>query len=157
MSQIKPFVKADNYSGKTDVRINIISYDIMKCPKKMSDRLDFSDWTEDFDLIGYDEDNEKIYHNLKFICETGGSQNRSLKLLTNMIYYTAKNIEKFGADKKKFVFITDGKFLMDFADPIEGHDVSRLHYQIDRVNPKYRKYFFIGSTKRYVEYLRKKK
>jgi hypothetical protein len=97
------------------------------------------------------DDATTLYFNLKFICESGGSQNRSIKPLANMIYCLARHIEKKQCRNKKFVFIMDGEYLTKFivANPTNG--VSQFHYQIDRVDPTYKKYFFIGSTKQFLK------
>lgn len=135
----------------TNVRVNSITFEIETVATGLFDRLDFADWSEDFDLIMKVNDATTLYFNLKFICESGGSQNRSIKPLANMIYYLAKHIEKKQCRDKKFIFIMDGEYLTKFIVANETNGVSQFHYQIDRVDPTYKKYFFIGSTKQFLK------
>lgn len=137
----------------TNIRINHITFEIANVASGLFNTLEFADWSEDFDIIS-EKGDETHYFNLKFICESGGSQNRSIKPLANMIYYIAKHIEMTKCENKKFIFITDGEYLMNFVLPNNQNSVSQFHWQIDRVDPAYRKYFFIGSTKQYIKYIK---
>ena len=103
-------------SAGTNIRVSQITYEISEVKKGLFNNLDFVDWSEDFDIIAHVK-NYTVYFNLKFICVSGGQQNRSIKLVANMIYYLAKHIDVFGICEKRFVFITDGEYLMKFCTP----------------------------------------
>lgn len=62
---------------KTDMRFNTDTYELRTKLRPLDDINGF-EWTEDFDglsIVG----NKKFYFNLKFICDAGGAQTRSLR------------------------------------------------------------------------------
>ena len=87
---------------KTNYRINTITKEmkIERCPMKKNDGFE---WTEDFD--GFIQcKNNKFYFNLKFICDNGGAQTRSLREVYHFIQNQLDNNNK----NIYFVNILDG-------------------------------------------------
>lgn len=87
---------------KTNYRINTITKE-MKIEKQPMKNGDGFEWTEDFD--GFIQcKNNKFYFNLKFICDKGGSQTRSLREVYHFIQNQLDNNNK----NIYFVNILDG-------------------------------------------------
>lgn len=106
--QSKILQKITNLSvDKTNHRINIKTFDIedIKHPLKLINGFEF---TENFDAI-MNFNNKVYYFNLKFVCDNGGAQTRSLRevyhFITAQINYFSKNINSTSV---YFINILDG-------------------------------------------------
>jgi len=132
--------------GKTlrNVRINKRTLEF-KNLRKITDREDFVDWTEDFDGI-YQFNGSTYYWNLKMIPDSGGAQNRSIRPVIDMVEAFAKHIKKNKSTDKFFICITDGEYYLNFADERSGNTRSQFEYAIDQVDRNLRRYFFIGPS-----------
>ena len=87
---------------KTNYRINMITHE-MKIERQPMKRTDGFEWTEDFDgSIKYKTND--FYFNLKFICDNGGAQTRSLREVYHFIINQIENNSK----NTYFVNILDG-------------------------------------------------
>ena len=117
--------------NKTDLRINTESMEIIKnkCPMNSADGFE---WTEDFDGIVQENINGselnkeivlndgtnlnngtiwKLYFNLKFVCDKGGAQTRTLRCVYDFIRYQLEYLLKFRDCKVIFINILDGDSL----------------------------------------------
>ena len=77
---------------KTNHRLNTTTGE-MKCLKNPMCFIDGYEWTEDFDGI-ICKDSNVYYFNLKFICDRGGSQTRSLREVYHFIRYQLNYLTK---------------------------------------------------------------
>jgi hypothetical protein len=99
---------------KTNMRINIVTKELSEKKYPMKD-IDGFDWTEDMDGIIetslFPTDNKEtshIYFNLKFICESGGVQTRSLREIYHFIENQLDHLIKYKKKNVYFVNILDG-------------------------------------------------
>lgn len=68
------------------------------------------EWSEDFDGI-QTINNNKLYYNLKFVCENGGAQTRALRNETYPFIKTQLNyLKKYPSSNIMFINILDGYF-----------------------------------------------
>lgn len=90
---------------KTHERINISTHEIDTNSNPMR-RMDGFEWTEDFDgkIV---LDNVMYYFNLKFVCDKGGSQTRSLREVYHFINYQIQHTKKYNSNIQ-FINILDG-------------------------------------------------
>jgi hypothetical protein len=99
---------------KSNDRIYMKTYEIVsvKNPLKQPDGFEY---TEDFDgKISIN--NNTIYFNLKFVCDSGGAQTRSLRevyhFIKSMIFY----LQKHKQSNTYFINILDGNFCNSHSD-----------------------------------------
>ena len=121
---------------KTNDRIYIDNYTIID--KKYYLKYDNGyEYTENFD--GKIIINEKIYYiNLKFVCDNGGSQQRTLKDVYNFIKCQLENILIFNSTNIYFINILDGNTCFN--------NMHKFKYLINK--EKYlniKKYIYIGD------------
>ena len=121
---------------KTNDRINIETYQIIdkKHPNINKDGYEFS---ENFD--GKIIKNDNIYYfNLKFICDSGGAQTRTLREVYHFIKYQSEYLSKFNTTNTYFFNILDGDF--------SHNNMDKFNYLINK--KKYAsviKYIYVGS------------
>lgn len=101
---IQEIIKID--IEKTNERVNISTFDIKENinPMKYSDGFE---WTEDFDGK-ITRNGITNYFNLKFVCERGGAQTRSLREVYHFINCQIQHSKKFGNRNVRFINILDG-------------------------------------------------
>jgi hypothetical protein len=121
--------------NKTDERINTETYELAsnRYPMKNDDGYD---WTENFD--GKIEGNNKFYFNLKFVCDSGGAQTRSLREVYHFIGAQMDYLLKSNEKNTYFINILDGD---------TSYDAMR-YYNFQSNKDKYKdvkKYVFVGS------------
>ena len=98
--------------AKTNLRFNTETYKLENMTRPLDHENGF-EWTEDFDGVSMLRD-KKLYFNLKFICDAGGAQTRSLREVYHFIhcqleYFSAEQIEETTLPKNiYFVNILDG-------------------------------------------------
>ncbi len=121
--------------NKTNDRIYMKDRKIISKTEPMKD-LDGFEWTEDFDGL-VEINNKKIYFNLKFVCEAGGAQTRTIrevyhfinKMLEHLVFYKTntyfinildgdicnKSMDKFNylLHKKKYKDVKNNVFIGD--------------------------------------------
>ena len=79
--------------SKTSNRINIITKE-MKSLKQPMKQTDGFEWTEDFDgFIQHDKND--LYFNMKFVCNSGGGQTRTLREVYHFITCQLEHLIKF--------------------------------------------------------------
>jgi len=120
---------------KTYYRLNTHTFIFIekKYPYK---NIDGFEWTENFDgLVEYNS--KKYFFNLKFICEKGGSQLRTLKLVYDFIYCQLKYLEKNNTKNIVFINILDGKFSYD--------NIKQIKNVFKLFDKQLHKYIFIGD------------
>lgn len=121
---------------KTHVRINMENYEITTNthPMKNSDGFE---WTENFDGLLI-KNTGKYYFNLKFVCDGGGAQTRSLREVYHFIRCQMEYLIKFDTTNTYFINILDGDECF--------HAMNKFLYLFNK--EKYKqviKYVFIGS------------
>jgi hypothetical protein len=125
-----------NKCKKTNDRIKISEKKIQSNsnPHKKSDGYD---WTENFD--GKVKINNNIYYyNLKFVCDKGGSQTRTLQLVYLFIKYQLNVILKNNIDNIYFINILDGDESYNNLD--------KFMYLLNREKYKgIKKYIYVGD------------
>ena len=91
---------------KTHVRINMENYEITTNthPMKNSDGFE---WTENFDGLLI-KNTSKYYFNLKFVCDKGGAQTRSLREVYHFIRCEMEYLIKYDTNNTYFINILDG-------------------------------------------------
>jgi hypothetical protein len=119
----------------THERINMENYEITNNKNPMI-HDDGYEWSENFDgkICLH---NNTYYFNLKFICDSGGAQTRSLREVYHFIKYQMEHLIKFNRNNIYFINILDGDTSFKNMDKFE--------YLINK--EKYRdilKYIFIG-------------
>lgn len=65
------------------------------------------EYTENFDGK-FENNNNIIYYNLKFVCDSGGSQTRTLREVNHFIEYQLEHIKKYNTTNIYFINILDG-------------------------------------------------
>lgn len=79
--------------SKTSNRINIITKEMKQLKQPMKE-IDGFEWTEDFDgFIQHDKND--IYFNMKFVCNSGGGQTRTLREVYHFITCQLEHLIKF--------------------------------------------------------------
>ena len=125
---------------KTDDRINIENNEIISCKNPMIHANGY-EWTENFDSL-LNKNNNKYYFNLKFVCDSGGAQTRTLKLVYDFIKYQLEYLIKNNINNIEaslyFINILDGD--------TSYKNLNKFKYLINK--EKYlqiNKYIFVGS------------
>jgi len=125
-----------NKLPKTNDRINIETNDIVSMTSPMSS-ADGYEWSENFDgkiII----DNNTFYFNLKFVCDAGGAQTRTLREVYHFITHQLMYVMKYNTNNIYFINILDGDTSFKNMD--------KFNYLLDKkIYELVRKYVFIGS------------
>lgn len=122
--------------GKTYHRINMETNNIEE-NKKPLEKNNGYEWTENFDGIIKGRDNI-YYFNLKFVCDKGGAQTRTLREVYHFIKYQHQYIKNHNTTNVHFINILDGDTCYE--------NMGKFNYL--RESDKYidvKKYMFIGS------------
>lgn len=123
--------------NKTNDRINTETNNIVDNRNPMVNN-DGYEWTENFD--GKLIKNDIIYYfNLKFICDSGGSQTRSLREVYHFIKYQLEYLLIFKINNVYFINILDGNTCFNNNDKYK-YLVNKQKYE------NIKKYIFIGDT-----------
>ena len=121
---------------KTHDRINMETYEITTNNRPMKNS-DGYEWTENFDGLLIKNSN-KYYFNLKFICDGGGAQTRSLREVYHFIKFQMEYLIKFNTNNTYFINILDGDECY--------HNMDKFFYLFNKEQYKQvSKYVFIGS------------
>ena len=123
--------------AKTYDRINIESKEIISNKNPMT-KVDGYEWSENFDGLLL-KNNNKYYFNLKFVCDKGGSQTRSLKLVYDLVRYQMEYLLKYNTNNIYFLNILDGD--------TSFNNMSKFKFLVNKDKYKEKiKYIFIGCT-----------
>ena len=134
----------NNKLSKTNDRINIEKLLIINNNRPLVENDGF-EWTENFDgkLL---KNNNIYYFNLKFICDSGGSQTRSLREVYYFIKYQMEVLlNNISYNNIYFINILDGDTCYN--------NINKFYYLKNK--DKYinvNKYIFIGDTKDFLKY-----
>jgi len=121
---------------KTNDRINIEINEIINKKNPMISN-DGYDYTENFDRVLI-KNNNKYYFNLKFVCDNGGAQTRTLREVYHFCKYQMQYLIKFKTNNVYFINILDGDACYINMD--------KFVYLLNKEKYKYIiKYMFIGS------------
>lgn len=122
--------------NKTYKRINTETNEIIE-NKNPVKNCDGYEWTENFD--GIVEKNGKTYYfNLKFVCDKGGSQTRTLREVYYFIKYQLNYLVKFNVKNIYFINILDGD--------TSHNNMNKFNYLKNKeIYKKVKKYVFIGD------------
>jgi len=135
ISTVKEKLKLPKWD-KTHMRLNISTFEL----KNISNPLvndDGFEWTEDFDGL-LNKNSNQYYFNLKFVCDGGGAQNRSLREVYHFIKCQLEHLKKFKTKNLYFINILDGDTSHRFKDK----------YKYLREKEEYKdfiKYLYIGD------------
>ena len=91
---------------KTFDRINMSTIEIISNKNPMINN-DGYEWSENLDGLVI-KNNIKYYFNLKFVCDSGGSQTRTLREVYHFIKYQMEYLIKFNMNNIYFINILDG-------------------------------------------------
>lgn len=121
---------------KTDDRINMETNEIINKKNPIVNN-DGYEWSENFDgkII---KNNNTYYFNLKFVCDSGGSQTRTLREVYHFIKYQMEYLIKFNMSNVYFINILDGD--------TSYNNMNKYNFLTNK--EKYKniiKYVFIGS------------
>ncbi len=128
---------------KTHDRINMETNEIINKKNPMCNN-DGYEWTENFDGLLLQNDN-KYYFNLKFVCDNGGAQTRTLREVYHFIKYQIKYLMKFNTTNIYFINILDGD--------TSYNNMNKFKFLINK--EKYKsiiKYVFIGCLYEFQKY-----
>jgi hypothetical protein len=121
---------------KTYDRINIENNEIISNKHSMI-KDDGYEWTENFDGLIINNNN-KLYFNLKFVCDSGGAQTRTLREVYNFIKNQMEYLIKFNMNNIYFINILDGD--------TSYYNMNKFNFLINKEKYKHIiKYVFIGS------------
>lgn len=125
--------------NKTHDRINMETYEITSTSRPMKND-DGYEYTENFDGLLIKGTN-KYYYNLKFVCDAGGAQTRTLREVYHFIKCQMEYLIKFDATANAntyFINILDGDECF--------HNMDKFLYLLNKEQYKHiQKYVFIGS------------
>jgi hypothetical protein len=131
-----------NKLNKTNDRIYMKDMKIISKTDPMKD-LDGFEWTENFD--GLFNNNNKYYFNLKFICEAGGAQTRSIREVYHFIKRMLHHLIIYKTTNLYFINILDG-------DVCNKH-MDKFDYLINKKKYKdVKQYIFIGDLYEFYQY-----
>jgi hypothetical protein len=121
---------------KTNDRINLETNEIINNKNPMI-KDDGYEWSENFDGLII-KNNNKYYFNLKFVCDSGGAQTRTLREVYHFIRYQMEYLTLFNTNNIYFINILDGD--------TSYNNMNKFKFLINK--EKYKqiiKYVFIGS------------
>ena len=99
--------------------------------------VDGYEYSENFDGLLI-QNNIKYYFNLKFVCDNGGAQTRTLKLVYDFIKYQMEYIIKLNINNIYFINILDGD--------TSYNNLNKFKFLMNKEKYKYIiKYIFVGS------------
>jgi hypothetical protein len=129
--------------NKTHDRINIFDLELKekRTPMKMNDGFE---WTENFDckmLIN----NCTIYCNLKFVCDNGGAQTRSLREVYHFINSQINHMIKYNTKGIYFINILDGDTSYSSSNKFEYLINKSINASNNIIKNKIKKYIFCGD------------
>jgi len=127
---------------KTNDRINMETNEIISKKNPMIN-TDGYEWSENFDGIIINN-NKKYYFNLKFVCDSGGAQTRTLREVYHFIKYQMEYLIKFNTSNIYFINVLDGD--------TSYNNIDKFKFLISK--DKYKpiiQYIFIGSLNEFQE------
>lgn len=95
------------------------------------------EWSENFDRLLI-KNNNKYYFSLKFVCDNGGAQTRSLREVYHFIKYQMEYLIKFNMKNIYFINILDGDTCYNNIDKFKFLTNKEKYKQVI-------KYIFVGS------------
>ena len=122
--------------SKTNDRINMETKKIIskRTPMIYNDGYEYS---ENFDGLNI-KNNNKYYFNLKFVCDKGGTQTRTLRETYHFIKLQLEYLNKFNKNNVYFINILDGDS--------SHNNINKFEYLINKEQySQIIKYVFIGS------------
>jgi hypothetical protein len=125
---------------KTNDRINMETNEIISNKNPMSYDNGY-EWTENFDGKVYESlQNKTTYFNLKFVCDNGGAQTRSLKEVYSFIKNQIHFLLKFNTNNIYFINILDGD--------TSFYNMNKFKYLLNN-HSQLAKYIFIGDLSQF--------
>ena len=126
--------------NKTNERINMENNEIVNKLHPMKE-INGYEYTENFDGK-FIKNNNIYYFNLKFICDAGGSQTRSLREVYHFIKNQINFLIKFDTKNIYFINILDGNTCFN--------NIEKFKYLVK--NNTIRKYVFNGNLNEFQKY-----
>lgn len=130
-----------NRVEKTYFRINIETNELTEIAYPLK-KIDGFEWTKNFDGRLLINKNTYLF-NLKFVCDRGGTQTRSLREVYHFIKAQISYINKNRSTNTYFINILDGDTCFSSMD--------KYLFLINR-HPDIKKYIFIGSLHDFQKY-----
>jgi hypothetical protein len=130
---------------KSNIRFNHVSKEMVEKSNPMK-MVDGFDWTEDFDGKIH-KNNTDYYFNMKFICDSGGSQTRSLREVYHLIETQLEHILLFDKKNTYFINILDGDICFSHMNKFE-YLLCKPNYAMIRP------YVYVGDMKGFQEWWR---
>jgi hypothetical protein len=128
---------------KTSERLNTETVEIVEKSSPFKN-IDGFEWTENFDGKIKDKDNI-FYFNLKFVCDKGGAQTRSLREVYHYIKYQLEHLLKYEKTDVYFVNILDGD--------TSHRELEKFHYLINKEKyEKIKKYIFCNDLSSFIKW-----
>ena len=121
---------------KTNDRINIETNEIISKKNPMINN-DGYEWTKNCDGLLI-QNNNKYYFNLKFVCDRGGAQTRTLREVYHFIKYQLEYLNRININNIYFINILDGDTSYNNMDKFKFLIHKEKYKQVV-------KYVFIGS------------
>jgi hypothetical protein len=126
--------------SKTNDRINMETNEIINNKNPMSYDNGY-EWTENFDGKLYDSSQDRTtYFNLKFVCDNGGAQTRTLREVYSFIKNQIHFLLKFNTNNIYFINILDGD--------TSFHNMNKFKYLLNN-NSQIADYIFIGDLSQF--------
>lgn len=131
---------------KTKYRLNFITKEFLIYHSPNS-KIDGYEWSEDLD--GFISSNKRnFYFNLKFICDSGGAQTRSLREVYHFILLQLEHILKYKTTDLYFVNILDGNECFK--------NMSKFSYLLNKSEfSEIKKYIFVGDMKSFESWFKR--
>lgn len=136
---------------KTNLRLNVVDNKLDDISRPLTITNGFN-YTEDFDGIW--KQNDKVFYlNMKMICDSGGSQTRTLREVYHFIICQYKYLLKYKNDNINFVNIIDGDCGYKFVyDNLEKKYASLKDIQLFETFDSVNNHVYIGDTYNFLEW-----
>jgi hypothetical protein len=142
--QKKIILETTNGNGTyTPLRLNKLSFGM----KKLSAGRSKYEWSENFDLFQTKKE-KKLYYNLKFICDKGGFQKRTLSETYTFIRCQLEHLIKFKKTDTYFINILDGDFAFENKEFFD-------YLRNKKVYKNIQKYMYIGDSFEFSNWFKK--
>lgn len=126
---------------KTYARINIDNYKLIEIRNPMT-KSDGFEYTENFDGYFLLRNKINVFINLKFICDQGGAQTRSLREVYHFIKAQYMFLRK-NTGKHVFINILDGDCSHKYMDKFR---------HLEQIHKKYARYCFVGDMRQFQDF-----
>lgn len=128
------------------IRLNMFTFDLKSKKNPLKD-VDGYEWTEDFDGL-FEHQSITFYINLKFVCDQGGAQTRTLREVYHFIATQLQHVKKNPDKNIYFINILDGNESFRNMSKFKYLLKSFIYDKVDKV--------FVGDMKQFEEFWKQK-